>query len=360
MRRDIDYYGVLGVPRNVTPEELKRRYRQLVRSHHPDIAADQEAAHQRFILIVEAYRTLADPALRRAYDAVQSAAPPPPPTMSEQVAEQIDDWFRHAIHRLEESDLVGAAAQCRKILAIDPNHAAAQALLGDVHARREEWDQALTWYSGAVTAAPRNANYARKLRGAAESGQKARAAAERRERAERHKQRAVEAMNARHEFGPYAVILAIAWLILVLVWLLTRNLTRGEGWPPLPPAMLLAAPVAGLAAGVGLGIARPRAEETRATLLLQLGLAAAALVQFYGAVVVYAVVALIRDKLTPPVTRAFALTFGLVLLFSLAGALTEPPAERVWLSAVAWAGNLVFPALLLGQAVGRAGLRTTA
>ncbi|NUQ00405.1 MAG: DnaJ domain-containing protein, partial [Armatimonadetes bacterium] len=177
--RNVDYYSVLGVSRTASAEDLKRRYRQLVRNHHPDVAADQEAAHERFILIVEAYRVLSDPVRRRAYDARQQAVPPPVRTQSVQVQEQIDDWFRHAVHRLEQGDLGGAAAQCRKILALDGHHAAAQAMLGDVHVQRQEWDQALVFYSGAVSAAPRNPAYARKLRLAAEAGQQARQAAER-------------------------------------------------------------------------------------------------------------------------------------------------------------------------------------
>ncbi|MCZ7601203.1 MAG: tetratricopeptide repeat protein [Gammaproteobacteria bacterium] len=122
------------------------------------------------------------------------------------VEEQIEDWFRHrAPHG--GGDLAGAAAQCRKILGLEPQHAAAQAMLGDVYAAREEWDQALVYYSGAVSASPRNINYARKLRAAAESGHVP-GPLPSGVSARRSSGSAIEALNYRHEFGPYATLLA--------------------------------------------------------------------------------------------------------------------------------------------------------
>ncbi len=361
MARSSDYYGVLGVSRDASAEELKRRYRQLVRTHHPDVADDAEAAHHRFIKIVEAYRVLSDPVQRRAFDALQAVAPPPVRTQSVQVEEQIGDWFRHAVHRLEEGDLSGAAAQCRKILGLDPQHAAAQAMLGDVCAAREEWDQALVHYSGAVSSSPRNINYARKLRGAAESGQRSRAAAERRERAAEQRQRALEALNYRHEFGPYATLLAACWVAVLLAWMVRED-GAPLAWPPLPLSVLLAAAGCGVAVGFALGlnrVGRPPAEPelARTERWLSLAIGLLALGQGYLAVAAYAVLALLRERLIASLQVALAASAAVLLLLLAVLWLAMPEGLALLLPAALWAGNAILPAVLLGQAAGRLGLR---
>ena len=62
-----DYYDTLGVPRNADLDQIKKAYRKLARTHHPDMskAPDAEA---RFKEAAEAYATLKDTAKRAAYD----------------------------------------------------------------------------------------------------------------------------------------------------------------------------------------------------------------------------------------------------------------------------------------------------
>lgn len=79
-----DYYGILGVPRNATAEELKKAYRQLARKYHPDVAADKKAAEDRFKEVNEAYEVLGNPENRKKYDTLganwkQGAGFQPPP-----------------------------------------------------------------------------------------------------------------------------------------------------------------------------------------------------------------------------------------------------------------------------------------
>jgi curved DNA-binding protein CbpA len=72
-----DPYRVLDVPRDATREELKRRWRELAREHHPDRAAGDPAEQHRLTArmarINAAYDLLDDPVRRARYDASPAA-----------------------------------------------------------------------------------------------------------------------------------------------------------------------------------------------------------------------------------------------------------------------------------------------
>ena len=66
-----DYYKIMGVARDVSPDELKRVYRRLARKYHPDVSKEANA-EARFKELQEAYEVLKDPQKRAAYDQLGS------------------------------------------------------------------------------------------------------------------------------------------------------------------------------------------------------------------------------------------------------------------------------------------------
>lgn len=62
-----DYYSLLGVSREASPDEIKKAYRKLAMKHHPDVSDAPDAA-ETFKQIQEAYEVLHDPQKRSIYD----------------------------------------------------------------------------------------------------------------------------------------------------------------------------------------------------------------------------------------------------------------------------------------------------
>ncbi|MBI4302818.1 MAG: J domain-containing protein [Chloroflexi bacterium] len=63
-----DYYGLLGIKRDASEQEIKQAYRRLARKHHPDVNPGNKAAEAKFKEINEAYEVLSDKEKRKKYD----------------------------------------------------------------------------------------------------------------------------------------------------------------------------------------------------------------------------------------------------------------------------------------------------
>jgi len=74
-------YQILDLKQGVSPEALKRRYRERLRQVHPDLHPEDPDAGKKTQRLVEAYECLADPERRAALDERlrEAEAPPPQP-----------------------------------------------------------------------------------------------------------------------------------------------------------------------------------------------------------------------------------------------------------------------------------------
>lgn len=63
-----DYYGVLGVKKGASQDDIRKAFRKLARKHHPDVNPGDKKAEERFKEISEANDVLSDPKKRKIYD----------------------------------------------------------------------------------------------------------------------------------------------------------------------------------------------------------------------------------------------------------------------------------------------------
>jgi DnaJ-class molecular chaperone len=63
-----DYYSILGVPRNASPAEIQKAYRELARKHHPDMNPGDKTAKKKFQKVQAAFDVLNNPEKREMYD----------------------------------------------------------------------------------------------------------------------------------------------------------------------------------------------------------------------------------------------------------------------------------------------------
>src|ERR1700724_3974318 len=63
-----DYYGMLGVKKTASAEEIRKAFRKLARKYHPDVNPGDKKAEEKFKEISEANDVLSDDKKRKIYD----------------------------------------------------------------------------------------------------------------------------------------------------------------------------------------------------------------------------------------------------------------------------------------------------
>ncbi len=97
-----DFYDILGVPRDVSDEDLKKAYRKLALKYHPDRNPGNKAAEERIREINAAYEVVGDPEQRRTYDRLRFGdevreEAPDPSVILEQMEQKLFDEGRKEI-----------------------------------------------------------------------------------------------------------------------------------------------------------------------------------------------------------------------------------------------------------------------
>lgn len=63
-----DYYKLLGVSKDASPDDIKKAYRKLAKEYHPDRCRGDKAKSEKFKEMSEAYNVLSDPQKKQEYD----------------------------------------------------------------------------------------------------------------------------------------------------------------------------------------------------------------------------------------------------------------------------------------------------
>ncbi len=106
----LDYYAVLGVARDATPDEIKKSFRQLALQYHPDRNPDDVDAERRFREVAEAYQCLSDPDERLRYDKLgplyrPDGKPPTPDDVNTFVKDALAGLFGRRANQERGEDL---------------------------------------------------------------------------------------------------------------------------------------------------------------------------------------------------------------------------------------------------------------
>jgi curved DNA-binding protein CbpA len=155
-----DYYATLSLPRTATAEQVRARFRELVRERHPDRFQGpvRVAAEAEFQAITEAFNVLSSPERRRQHDGELSR-----PQASSAGTEQ-QRLLRFHIEAgngfFRDGNYYGAVESFEQVVRLDPkNHPSWHLLAQALSHQRAYRDRAAEAAAKAVELSPMNADY---------------------------------------------------------------------------------------------------------------------------------------------------------------------------------------------------------
>ena len=122
-----NYYGVLGLARSASDEEIRRRFKHLARERHPDrFRGDEKVrAEKEFQAITEAFNVLTDPERRRVHDLdlARSAGPARSGAGGgEDRSQLVKSYLAQGVKAYKAKDYAGAAQSFERAAEVDPKN----------------------------------------------------------------------------------------------------------------------------------------------------------------------------------------------------------------------------------------------
>lgn len=365
------YYEILGVPRTATTEQIKRQYRQLVRRYHPDVAEDKAAAQRIFLEINEAYETLVNPDKRVIYDASLDSemfrtAPTYHSMGNSAVFEEIhlrSSQRGSTTSRVREAERLVQGAQlaflrgqfqsaisaCNEARRIDPTNVLAHTILGDILKIQNRIDDAIAMYTIAAQLEPSNREIRTKLE---------RLLRTRRPGVPVSAERQAALKMGLNLMGGSTAVFLLALLAISpgqpITWIQQHLPFLGQWTTMLLAVLALLGGLTGFLLSVNetvnaldeelvFQVVRSPARSVSYPIGLILILFNA--FSFYLAALVYVMIGVIQECLSGSMLKAMAVTWFLIVLSALAYPLDG-------LSVLLFGGNIAFPAVLFGWAIG--------
>lgn len=401
------HYEVLNLPPEATPEQIKKRFRELARKYHPDLNRDHPEYHEVFIRITAAYEVLNDAARRARYDLdlrdkqrkqadarsgaygsapfthQQRPSPPPggasrptpgtpppgnrPPSTAgdfrarreaEQRKQAVTRQMEQARQAFQRANYREAQRLCEEVVQTTRN-AAAYDMLGDVYTRQGRYNDAIQCYTLAAQMLPNDGRIMTKLNRAVQQSRRdapptvgddfLRNAAAYAPRVDGQK---------RAGYQLAVTFFGLAVIFFLMAWPLSRTDTpMGLGFAPhwtFTHLALMA--LDGVFAGAVLAAAgwlRPPGQELvyqtfgvgRFNIPMGLLVCVTALLFYPLALLAYIPVAYRQASVSRSVLTVFAAAFFLVLGFTFA----DPRAQT---ETLLLGGNVLFPTLIVGWFIG--------